>query len=211
MCRTSVGLAILLAAGPIHAVAQTPPPAGGAPVAAGPVDTPKSVAGADHDDNLQHSVSVTLSPLHLVMPMVELTGEYRLADKLGVAGILGAGSIAVTDAVGTPRFTAFEVGGQFRYYPLGSFIHGLQVGAEVLMVYLSGSVGAVSATGAGVSAGPFVGYKIASNIGFTFDVQLGPAFMLVGAQASAGGRTESAKESQVGPLLNINLGWSFGG
>lgn len=38
----------------------------------------------------QHQVAVTFSPLHLVSPIVELTGEFRLHDKFSVADMAAA-------------------------------------------------------------------------------------------------------------------------
>ena len=78
-----------------------------------------SVAQAK-DDN-ERKVSVTVSPLHLVVPMVELTGEFRLDDKVGLAAIGGVGSSA--------GVALWELGGQARYYFLGDFADGLLVGA----------------------------------------------------------------------------------
>lgn len=140
-----------------------------------------------------HAVSVTVSPLHLVLPIIEATGEFRLADKASVAVIGGFGSVS--------GYSAAEVGGQGRYYPIGDFDHGLQVGGEVLAIFVSDS----NAAGLGLSVGPFLGYKIAARFGLTFDIQLGAQAYVVGASSG----TSSARESAVGPLLNINLGWSF--
>ena len=147
------------------------------------------------------SVSATLSPIHLLMPMVELTGEYQAAPKVGVAGILG---------VGAPSgMTAIEVGAQVRTYLLGDFKGGLELGAEMVYMLVLGSTAGVSATGNGLSTGPFVGGKYIFDVGFTLDAQLGVASTLVTASASDGDQRESTFESGFGPLLNINLGWSF--
>lgn len=157
------------------------------------------------DVDVQHQVSITISPIHLSMPMVELTGEYRLTDKMGVALILGAGSIK---SLGR-SYTALEAGAQYRYYVLGSFIHGLQLGAEILYLSLSGADAGIDAKGAGLAVGPFVGYKIATNIGFTFEVQGGAQYMAAGASATDGTNSASGKDSDIIPLLNLNVGWSF--
>ncbi len=140
-----------------------------------------------------HSVSVTLSPIHLLYPIIEATGEFRVGKKAGVAAIAGFGSI--------DRYSVVEIGGQGRYYPVGDFDHGLQLGGEVLAVVVSGS----GASGTGLSIGPFVGYKIAARFGLTFDIQLGVQGYAVGASSGS----TSASDSALGPLLNINLGWSF--
>jgi len=163
-------------------------------------------------EDVQHQVSITFSPIHLIQPIVELTGEYRLGDQLGVAAILGGGSVkSATNA--TLKGYALELGTQLRFYALGSFIHGMELGAELLFAYVGATAGSgnssISGTGAGLSVGPFVGYKIASNVGFTFDIQLGVAYALINASATDGNQSVSQSASNFGPLLNINFGWSF--
>lgn len=157
--------------------------------------------------------SLTISPLHLIGgPILELTGELRVHDKIGVALVAGAGRITdnIDDGFGnTTKLTAsvFEVGAQVRGYVVGNFRHGMQVGAELLYLHLS--TDEFVAKGEGIAVGPFLGYKIATRVGFTFDAQLGVEY--VGARASASDSQTSVKteDSSVIPLLNLNVGWSF--
>jgi hypothetical protein len=148
-----------------------------------------------------HKVSLTLSPIHLLLPMLEVTGEGRLADKVGVAGIVGFGSVG--------DLALFEAGAQGRYYVLGTFDHGMEVGGELLYVGASGEMDGVQASGSGLSAGPFLGYKFAARFGLTVDVQAGAAYTFVTAEASGGGEAASAEDSALSPLVNLQLGWSF--
>src|SRR5687768_4310361 len=74
--------------------------------------------------HVQHRFSLTMSPVHLALPVVELTGEFRLLDKLGVAAVAGAGN--------SSGIFVGEAGAQIRYYLIGTFIHGMQVGGEIL-------------------------------------------------------------------------------
>lgn len=159
------------------------------------------VAAAEEKPPYDKHVSVTISPLHLASPIVELTGEGRAADKAGIAAIAGVGK-----ASGYP---AWELGAQGRYYLLGSFDHGMQLGGEILYVHLGTSEGTVRASGAGGAVGPFVGYKIAARFGLTFDAQLGAEYLFASANASSGSSTASTSDSRIIPLLNLNLGWSF--
>lgn len=162
--------------------------------------------------NVQHKWSWTISPIHLLLPVGEVTGEYRLSDRVGLAGILGVGQVTVEDTWGEETtFFTYELGASARYYVLGSFIHGMQVGLEALYAGVSGSKDDVSGTGAGIAVGPFIGYKIAANVGFTFDAQLGTQYMMASAEASnnSNGTSDSASDSGWGVLLNLNLGWSF--
>ena len=158
------------------------------------------------EDDAQHQFGITFSPVHLASPMIEITGEYRLADKMGVAVVVGVGRVKldmVTSSGTIDRFrTGIEGGAQFRYYLIGSFIHGMQLGAEVLYTYVDrDETDSVADGGDGFAVGPFIGYKIATNIGFTFDAQLG--FQNV--------TTPSAwkDEKNILPMVNLNVGWSF--
>jgi len=149
-------------------------------------------------------VSVTLSPFLLALPMLELTTEGRLADRVGLAAVTGVGGVG--------GVTLIELGVQGRYYVVGSFDHGMELGAELLYLYVGGSPtssSSVSAQGSGFSAAPFIGYKIAARFGLTFDAQLGVGYTAVAATASSGAVSSSASSSGVTPLLNLNLGWSF--
>jgi len=165
-----------------------------------------SIRAESADDHPRRVFSLTMSPLHLFLPVVELTGEARVADKLGIAGIAGAGKVSDDSASGT-KLTAgvWELGAQVRYYLFGDFRHGMQLGAELLYMHLSSSELAVS--GAGVAVGPFAGYKIITDIGFTFDAQLGVEY--VAARAETNDLARKASDHSFIPLLNLNVGWSF--
>ncbi len=102
----------------------------------------------------------------------------------------------------------FEGGVQGRYYLLGSFENGMQIGAEMLGIYASTNAGAssgITATGTGLAVGPFLGYKYVAPFGLTLDLQGGVEVLAV----SASGGGSSASAGAVIPLLNLNIGWSF--
>lgn len=160
----------------------------------------------------RRTVSVTISPIHLTMPVLELTGEFRVLDKLGLAVVLGGGKITPDQTPGLPSPPAipiWEAGVQARYYVLGDFRHGMQVGGELMYLHASIDDGGVSAVADGFSMGPFLGYKVMADIGFTFDCQLGYQFMGVAGSATNGQMTASDSSSDHGVLLNLNVGWSF--
>lgn len=154
-----------------------------------------------------HNVSLTISPLHLVLPVVELTGEFNMENDVSVAAIAGIGSYE--------DFSVFEVGGQFNYYLIGSFQHGMQLGAEMMYISVSDdykdSDVDISVVGRGLAIGPYLGYKVAAGFGLTFNAQAGVfASLLRGsAEDDVSGARGSASGSSSGLLLNINLGWSF--
>ncbi|MBI5516166.1 MAG: hypothetical protein HY909_20445 [Deltaproteobacteria bacterium] len=159
------------------------------------------------DQPMRQRASITFSPIHLILPMFEVTGEFALRPRVSVAGILGLGAIKVSGET----FGIFEIGAQGRFYVLGDFTHGLNLGVELLYLGISnaGSSSGFLANGAGLSLGPLLGYKLATRVGFTLDIQGGAAFVVAGARASGGGTTATASQSQIIPVLNLNLGWSF--
>lgn len=152
------------------------------------------------------SFALTLSPIHLFLPFVELTGEVKLSDKIGLAVIAGAGSVKANSTSGDIKVSIFEGGMSFRYYALGDFRHGMQIGAEAIYVYASASNEGISASANGATVGPFLGYKYTARGGFTFDGQLGVARMGIAGRSNAGNQKSM---SEWGPLLNLNVGWSF--
>jgi hypothetical protein len=193
-------------------VDQAAPPPVAAPPAP-PVPTAAPVKAQDPE----HSVAITISPFHLFLPVVEIMGEVKLIPKVSGALILGAGSLKVPGTTGIPdsRARAYEAGLQLVFYPLGDFEHGMQLGAEALFVDAKGSVKPTNGSaeiaygGSGLSTGAFLGYKVISKIGFTFNAQLGAAYTSVIAEASQKTVTVSAAQSGVNVLLNLNAGWAF--
>ena len=144
--------------------------------------------------DVQHDLSLTFSPLHLTAATFEATGEFRVLDKLGLAIVAGGGGYG---GVGV-----YEIGSSVRWYPIGTFVHGMQLGAEVLYAGGGGGKSGTFVHADVLSAGGFVGYKIATNIGFTFEAQAGVSGVVAGA-------TGIGTISGVLPLINANVGWSF--
>jgi hypothetical protein len=126
--------------------------------------------------------TLTVSPIHLIMETGEFTGEFALAKKHGLAAIAG---------IGVPNGQEIiELGASYRYYVLGNFDRGMQVGGELL---LAGEIDAEFDEMVGMPSA-FIGGKFTTGVGFTIDGQLGVGII----------------EEEIAPLLNLNLGWSFG-
>jgi len=183
-----------------------PPPAKVVREAPRPVEavaTPKEV---DED----RTVYLSISPLHLLAPIVELTGELRLHRHIGVAAIGGYGSVKVD---GFRPFKVWEAGGQFVGYPVGHFDHGMQLGLEVLYAGVSTdeNIKVSSATANGLATGPFIGYKLATRVGFSFNIQGGVEYVFATADAKSpnGNAAATATQASIIPLLNLQAGWSF--
>ena len=157
-------------------------------------------------------VSATISPLHLVLPIIEATVEARLAAPIGLAVIGGYGSVRASSST-SDKLRAYELGSQLRGYLMDDF-KGLHLGAELLYVHLDTSSyegSDVSAFASGVAIGPFGGYKLVTSGGFTFDAQLGVQHISGRAKAtsSSSGSTGTAEGKSWIPLLNLNIGWTF--
>jgi hypothetical protein len=175
-------------------------------------------AEARAEDQREEVVSLTFSPIHLLFPAVEVQGEYKVIDGLGLSliGAYGWPTETIENENGLKedvRFDVIEVGTQVMWYPLRKF-RSLQVGAEVLYIHVSTTepVGTENATGlaSGVTVGPLVGYKFILGPGFTGFVQGGVQFIALHAEASDDtGASDSDDVSTVGLNLNLNLGWSF--
>ena len=157
------------------------------------------------------SVSLTISPLHLILPLVELMGDFRVLDKLSIAAILGFGTVQLTGGFEEERATVFEAGTQIKFYAIGDFDHAMQLGLEALYIHVSATLDAsgVTGTGSGLAIGPFIGYKWIASFGLTIDVQLGAQLAGIFAEASDGTTTEEESTTEFIPLLNLNFGWSF--
>jgi len=156
-------------------------------------------------------VSITNSPFHLAIPVLELMAEYQVAPEIGVAGILGAGSMTETDSWGDEsEIPILEIGAQLNYYLLGNFDKGMQVGLEVLYLKISDEDEDVSVSVKGLAIGPYLGYKWTAGFGLTFDIQAGYEKLLFRGEAEDSFGFEIEEEEETGiPLLNINIGWSF--
>jgi len=93
----------------------------------------------------------------------------------------------------------WELGGQFRYYFLGSFTHGMMLGADAGYVDVNAQIENPTEYLVGAHAGGFLGYKFSMKNGFTVEVQIGPVYVW----------GESAETSELQTLLHFNVGWSF--
>jgi hypothetical protein len=180
-------------------------------------------------DAVGHRFSLTISLLHPVLfSLYEAEGEFRLGKHAGLAVIFGFGSIGLQQldtSFPDDRASLWEGGGQIRFYPVGSFDHGMQLGLE--FAYLHGSAsttgtissglapsmdytGTVTATGNAFKVGPFMGYKLTLPVGLTFGAQLGVELLSVnGLAKDSTGNSKSTSEKVAILLADANVGWSF--
>lgn len=149
------------------------------------------------------TIAITTSPLHLIVPMAEVTAEVRVADRVGISVIAGVGSFR--DEPTDEKISLLEGGASVRYYVTGSFRGGLQLGAEAVYVHASGDAMDVEVKAAGLGLSPFLGYKWTHRSGITLEGQLGATVMTARAESE----TATASDSAVGPMLNLQIGYSF--
>jgi len=156
--------------------------------------------------------TLSISPLHLFAPIVELTLESPIAPGVSIAGILGYGSITVESKPKNEKFSLFEAGGQLRYYPGADSSSGFHGGLEAMYIrpILDDQPENVTVSVNGFAVGPLVGYKWAYDSGMIFDFQLGYQWLFgqVKAEDSAGNEVEGSVEDGA-MLLNLNLGFAF--
>lgn len=148
---------------------------------------------------MAQTISITASPLYASQSVAQVTGELKILDNVSVAGVAGYGFRKGEDVT--------FGGGQVRVYLNGGFSGGLHIGAEALYAKLSESSsldGMINLMN-GTSAGPFVGYKYTFPFGLTFDVIGGIRFSEGRIETGAPG----SEDSKLGPLANINVGWTF--
>jgi hypothetical protein len=177
----------------------------------------------------EHQFSLVVSVAHpLAFSIYDGSGEFRLGRHAGLAVVLGAGSISMKQfykSLPDEKAHIWAGGLQLRFYPIGTFDHGLQLGAE--FIYLSGSAstsgtitdesdpnlsytGALTVKGTGFKVGPFVGYKVALPVGLTLAAQIGVDYLSLKGIAkvdSGGSRTGETKTPFL--LADAGVGWSF--
>ena len=145
-------------------------------------------------------LAITMSPPLLTCPILELTGELRLARWLGVAVVAGAGG-GETFGEGSPVFT--ELGGQLRTYPLGDFDTGLLIGVELVgKLVTPGSSGMWRY---GVAGAGFAGLKYTASWGLTAELHAGVGWLEARSRASSGNVLSRSGST---PMANLNVGWA---
>lgn len=161
-----------------------------------------------------HHVALSLSPLHLLLPVFEVQGELLFADHFSASIILGYGSVDVeilgeVDSEDT-TFDVIEVGGQLRGYFWGGNEGGAYGGVEFIYLQIDGEVDGVVGLGSGSTVSPLLGYKWTWD-NFFIDLAAGVQFVVVAGEAedSQTGEQATEEDSAVLPNLNFNLGWSF--
>lgn len=145
------------------------------------------------------TTSVTVSPVHFNLPVLEASVERALTERFTAAVIGGGGR--------SSDIPVWEAGAQGRYLFWGDFGTNVHVAVEGLFLRASQDALGATFTSRALSAGPLLGAKWAAEIGFTAEIQAGVAY--TSYKTSGSGGLYSADDSGADPNININLGWSF--
>jgi len=149
-----------------------------------------------------HRVSILLSPIELISPVVRFVGEFKVARTHGFGPDVSAGSI--------DQVFVFSIGAQYAWYMIGDFEHGMQLGASLRYLQSSNESNGISSVGRGVAIGPIIGYKYVAPFGLTVGLNGGVLFMTVSANANdTFGRKASASGFGPVPTAALWLGWTI--
>ncbi len=147
-------------------------------------------------------VSIVLSPLELINPVVRLVGEFKVARTHGIGPDVAVGAI--------DQVFVFAIGAQYAWYMVGDFDHGMQLGASLRYSQSNDEENGITSVGRGIALGPIIGYKYVAPFGLTIGLNGGLLFMRLNANAkdTFGGRA-SASGSGLVPTAALWLGWTI--
>lgn len=157
----------------------------------------------------ENNFSITISPLHLLVPIVLVNGEFKANNNFGVSLMLGAGTLGLAGS--SASYSVRQYGFQVNFYPDSNFNEGLQYGLEVFRADIELiSSSSIKASGNVFALGPYVGYKAAFDGDFILVTQFGYQVASVTATArDNNGNLASVGAGGGGLLLNLNVGFNF--
>ncbi len=142
--------------------------------------------------------SITIEPIYLVLPMLDVTVEHRLGPHVALSGTAGYGRLVFGLA------TLWELAGASNFY-LRRRATGAHLGFELR--YLGGGMSKLldpnqTSNARERVAGAYVGYKWVASYGLTAVLQMG-----VGRMDITG--SSEGDSSQIIPVANFTAGWSI--
>lgn len=156
----------------------------------------------DMEPEAEHQLSLTIAPLWILNGEPHANIEVRVFDKWSGSLGLGYSNRATQNVEGSDvRHIAISTTGQIRYYAIGDFDHGMQVGAHYRYYWTEPSTqGVKNMVVGGHTTSGFLGYKYITDIGFTLDFQGGIGYFVT-SQEVAGSRPVA--------YWAADIGWSF--
>jgi hypothetical protein len=166
----------------------------------------------------KRNVGITFDPLSLLYPIFQMHVDVRLSDDFGIGVIGGYGKakvdyIAIGNEAAPPPTPLWQIGAKAMYYAQGDFEGGLHVGVEALYTHakLEGrtalGTGSIGGLAAGLTVGPFIGWKLVTRAGFTFDSAIGVG-MIASKQKSSDPDAPTDDRSAV-LISHLLIGWTF--
>jgi hypothetical protein len=169
-----------------------------------------------------HERSITIAPLKLINPLALVEYEQSLSDKSSFT--LGAGygrfnslwlrivNSAASAAGASYTMSEIAATGAYNYY-FKNFNRGWYTGAgvEYSMYTPSVSAGDESASAesfSNMTIGPHIGWKVATEGGFTFSWDYGLGYQVVFGDTS-GSIAPSLNTNRASGMGSLNMGWSF--
>ncbi len=177
----------------------------------------------------EKKVTLTWSTFQSAGGFAEIGAEAKATRKVGLGGSLGFAFLhgLREDFWNTKdvNYLAVEVGFSPRYYVIGDFDHGVQLGLQAkvrLGFHDTFLIDRSSQIPLSISAGPYVGYKYTAPFGLTIEFQVGIAGaagtgysdLAAGFGLATPAKLVSVSQNGLnstgyGALLNANIGWSF--
>ncbi len=183
----------------------------------------------------ERKIAITISALKMALGIPEISVESKVRRRISVAGSLAVGDVAATYGTNeTDRFfrgpylllptrvALAKVGFSPRWYALGDFDHGIQLGVDLSLVVgiqhdldkrYDPFIFNHPSPHIGLGVAPFVGYKYTAPFGLTVELQAG-----VGASSHLDGglSLNPSNTSMLIPAGNglyvhaqTNIGWSL--
>lgn len=151
----------------VHGHSHSPPPPARAPAAT-------------------HDVSLTLSAIHLAVPIAAVNAEFQTTPNSSIGLLVGFGA--------PYQRPAYDLGLEGRGYVFGNFDSGLYLGGEGRLTTVPFYQ---STDEAGVALAGFIGAKTTFSVPITLDAQIGPQVVW------------SQSYTAFGPMVQVGAGFSF--
>ena len=153
--------------------------------------------------------AISISPIHLMLPVVLINYSYGVTDKIAVSPSIGYGKVPISEG-SSDKFDVWDLRLGVEYYFYGSAIAGFFAGPRFEYVYVSGTTSEnVVGTGAGGSLQALIGYHWVWNPGIFLDIKLGGGYMIVKAEAEDSTTKATAEEKNFHAVIDLNIGWAF--
>lgn len=165
-----------------------------------------TIIGGTYEKKLTEKISYTVGLGGGRSPLLESYEETTASMGGMLEHIFDSSSY---ERIENARVYVFDCNMGYRYILLGKFNHNLHLAGEVVAWVVQSSYDIYDehdrfkeneiSRAFTIGLSPMIGYKFATNKGFTIEIEIGPL----------GGYSLKTKESKIFPYGDINIGWSF--